>query len=129
MNVFFDNTLPPKLAHACRVLHEGIREVKHLRDRVPSNTPDAEWMESLIADGLDWVVLSHDHFSSAIEKRIIGLQKHRVDKRVSFVRIKGQPKFEELSCKVICHLPKVLKCVEGRPGVYQLTLRGKISRL
>jgi PIN domain-containing protein len=57
---FFDNTFPPRLVQAIRVLAE-LQEVDltHLADKFPRDSPDPVWIGALGVEG-DWIIISSD---------------------------------------------------------------------
>jgi hypothetical protein len=64
LNFFFDNNLPPQLAHGLAALSKSepqVRRVIHLSDRFPRNEKDLVWLSALAADG-PWYVISIDKF-------------------------------------------------------------------
>lgn len=63
MKIFFDNNLSPHIAGAIRELSKtepSVHEVIHLRDKLPANTPDIQWISGLQGK---WVILSIDRFT------------------------------------------------------------------
>lgn len=65
MKFFFDNNLPPNLAHAIRELSKvesPVPIVIHLIDKFPPNCKDQVWISELGNEG-DWVVISQDKFN------------------------------------------------------------------
>lgn len=58
MRFFFDNTMPPKVVEALRVL-DSERKVVHLTNLFDANTADEVWMLNLAKEG-DWIVISGD---------------------------------------------------------------------
>lgn len=65
MKFFFDNNLPPGLAHALAALcanDPDISAVTHLRDRFPGDTKDPVWIPALAREAGPWYVLSIDKF-------------------------------------------------------------------
>lgn len=66
MNFFFDNNLPPALAHAVGALSKSaphsIGQVIHLTDRFPRNTGDEAWIGALADEAGPWYVVSIDRF-------------------------------------------------------------------
>lgn len=65
MKFFFDNNLPPALAHAIKALCDrdpDIADVVHLRDRFPGDTKDLVWIPALVNEVGPWYVLSIDKF-------------------------------------------------------------------
>jgi predicted nuclease of predicted toxin-antitoxin system len=64
---FFDNNLPPPLAHALRELSKpDDHTVFHLKDRYAADTPDVDWIEGLSNEG-GWVVITHDNLNKGLE--------------------------------------------------------------
>ncbi len=64
MNFFFDNNLPPLLAHGIRELakvDQRTGTVCHLADRFERNISDQHWMKFLADEG-GWTVISQDAF-------------------------------------------------------------------
>lgn len=57
MKFFFDNCISHRLAAAIGALSKY--EVKHLRDKFSTNTPDKEWIRRLAEEG-DWIIISGD---------------------------------------------------------------------
>ncbi len=71
MKFFFDNNLPPPLAHALRELSKpDDHTVFHLRDRYSANTPDTDWIEKLSREG-GWVVITHDKLNKGLEREAL----------------------------------------------------------
>ncbi len=65
MNFFFDNNLPPQLAHGVAALSKNephVDKIMHLRDRFAGNEKDVVWMAALAAGGDPWYVISIDKF-------------------------------------------------------------------
>jgi hypothetical protein len=58
LRFFLDNCLPPRVAAAIDTLDDS-SVVKHLSQKFPRNTPDAEWISELGKEG-DWVIVSGD---------------------------------------------------------------------
>ena len=59
MKIFFDNNLAPGLAESLKPVLSKEHEVSHLREKFPTNTPDAEWLSALAKEG-GWIVISGD---------------------------------------------------------------------
>lgn len=65
MNFFFDNNLPPQLAHGVAALSKNepnVNRVEHLRDRFKGGEHDVIWLGSLADDAGPWYVISIDKF-------------------------------------------------------------------
>ena len=65
MNFFFDNNLPPLLAHAIAALSKvetDVSQVIHLQDRFSRNEKDIVWIAGLSETGEPWSVISIDKF-------------------------------------------------------------------
>lgn len=65
MNFFFDNNLPPLLAHGIAELSKGesdVGQVIHLRDRFEPSEKDLVWLPALSLAGESWSVVSIDKF-------------------------------------------------------------------
>jgi hypothetical protein len=65
LNFFFDNNLPPQLAHGVAALSKnepGVDKVIHLGDRFRRSEKDLVWLKSLADDGVPWYVISIDKF-------------------------------------------------------------------
>jgi hypothetical protein len=68
---FFDNNLPPPLAHALRELSKpDDHTVFHLKDRYAADTPDVDWIEGLSNEG-GWVVITHDNLNKGLEREAL----------------------------------------------------------
>jgi hypothetical protein len=105
---FFDNCLPPSLAHALKLLaaKDG-HEIQHLRDQFPPATTDVEWINKLGADG-EWVIVSGDlRISRSKHERAAWLQSHLT----SFFLAKGwmNISFWEQAWKLIRWFPDIVK--------------------
>lgn len=62
MLFFMDNNLPPALAGAIDALCGADAVVTHLQDKFPPNTPDEDWVGSLMRSGQRWAVVTSDKF-------------------------------------------------------------------
>lgn len=65
MKFFFDNNLPPQLAHGVAALSKNdlrIESVIHLSDRFDRAAKDLVWLSALEAEGGPWYVISIDKF-------------------------------------------------------------------
>ena len=66
MKFFFDNNLPPGLAHGIAGLseaHANVESVIHLTDRFKGPVQDLEWIAALANDpGSPWYIVSIDKF-------------------------------------------------------------------
>ena len=58
MKFFFDNTMPPKVVEALKIL-DSDNKILHLKERFPADTIDAIWISALSGEG-DWVIISGD---------------------------------------------------------------------
>ena len=58
MKFFFDNTMPPKVVEALKIL-DSDNKIPHLKERFPADTIDAIWISALSGEG-DWVIISGD---------------------------------------------------------------------
>jgi hypothetical protein len=65
LKIFFDNNLPPALAHALKALcgnDPHVSDVTHLRDRFAGDSKDLVWISSLAKEAGPWYVISIDKF-------------------------------------------------------------------
>jgi len=65
LKIFFDNNLPPSLAHGLKALcgnDPKISDVIHLRDRFSGDTKDLVWIPALAREEGPWYVVSIDKF-------------------------------------------------------------------
>jgi PIN like domain len=77
LNFLFDHNLPPGWARALKELskehneRDTIEQVINLREKFPTNTPDAVWLSTLSREG-GWTVISSDSFRKGrAEKEIV----------------------------------------------------------
>ena len=135
MNYLLDNNLPPALAKALQELSiaewDGEHRVTHLREKFRPNTPDAEWIEQLSAEG-NWTVVTHDRLKKGMEREVLkraGLIVFMLDKSW------GNQKFWEKSHQLIRWWPAIIyqsEIVSGGAafGVkWQFSGKGKFEQL
>jgi len=60
VNYFFDNNLPPRLAHAINTLMGNDGTVIHLQDKFKPDTSDIEWITQLSSEGR-WNIITLDN--------------------------------------------------------------------
>lgn len=71
MKFFIDNNLPFSLAIALDILIQPRHEAIHVSRKFSADTPDIEWISTLIQEG-GWVILTHDGFKEyAIERKAL----------------------------------------------------------
>ena len=113
MKFFFDNNLPPPLAHAIRELSKpDDHTVFHIKDRYSANTLDVDWIDSLSKEG-GWVVITHDNFNKGLEREALrqaGLLVFFLDKSWS------DHKFWEKAYQLVRWWPRIVEQAGGIQG-------------
>jgi hypothetical protein len=70
LTFFFDNCLSPKVVRALRELGE---DAKHLRDELPANTKDTDWIP--IAASKGWVAVTSDLAMARVPVEVAALSR------------------------------------------------------
>lgn len=126
MKFFFDNNLPPPLAHALKALCDrdpAVTEVIHLRDRFPGDTKDLVWIPEIANEAGDWYVISIDKFKKdhRAEREAIrraGLTVYVLDSQWS-----SQPYWAK-AARMVLWWPTILKHASvSAGGVYRVPWR------
>lgn len=123
MNYFFDNNLSPHLAKAVAALcaPEGHRVI-HKLEKFSPNTPDIDWVRTLVEEG-NWVIISHDRFSKTpLEKEAL-----RSSGLISFILKKGwkDKKAWDQAWRIIRWWPHIMNQSElVSSGVFEVPFKG-----
>lgn len=110
-----DNNLPPALAHGLAKFTAGTHPqhaVQHLSDLMPRNTPDAEWIKQLAADGKH-VVVTQDRLNKGLEREALrraGLLVFMLDKGWA------QHPFWPKAANLVSWWPRVIEMTENIQG-------------
>jgi PIN like domain len=105
LKLLLDNNLAPRIARSLSALFDGQHHIIALRDRVPQNTPDVEWITALDREG-GWAVLTRDlHIRTRPHERA-ALDRARI---VFFFLAGAWNNFgvEETAARLIRWLPKM----------------------
>ncbi len=125
MTFFFDNNLSPKLAKAINELDE-VYPIIHLRDIFPADTEDEIWLRHVGNNNM--VLVSRDTKIRKHPAEINAIRKHRIG--AFFLIGKKYTKWQGIR-QLICAWEEIRTLVSEttKPFVFQVSLRGKITRI
>jgi hypothetical protein len=110
LKLLLDNNLPPRVAHCLQALFEREHVIRALRDWMPGDVPDVEWIKSLDQDG-GWAVLTRD-----LRIRTRPHEREALDRsRIVYFFLAGQWRrigVEETASRLIRWVPKMAVLVE-----------------
>jgi hypothetical protein len=124
---FFDNNLPPKIAKGLNEFVSPEHEVRHLREKFPANTDDADWMKELAKEA-DWIIVTAD---IRIGKNPHEIEAWKQAGHTIFFLKPGLLKmnFWDQAQKFVKCFPEILKTAERakRGASFMVTVNGKIE--
>lgn len=126
MRALLDNNLPPALAHALHELSNASEAVPvfHLTDRFEKTAADADWLNTLGAEG-NWIVVSHDKFRKGkLEMR--ALQRSGV-KAFILEKAWSNHRFWEKSYNLVRWWPAILEQAQRAHGSLVLLVPWQFS--
>lgn len=78
-NVFFDNNCPPSMARTLQAfLNDERRRVVHLKNVLPANVSDVDWIGFVSRQAGDWIVVTRDRRILTRSAERIALRRARL---------------------------------------------------
>ncbi|MEC9347866.1 MAG: hypothetical protein VYB54_16695 [Pseudomonadota bacterium] len=129
MKLFFDNNLPPRIAHAANILLAPEHSAVALRDRFEPSIKDVDWMAALGLEG-GWVVISAD---IRILRNAAERQAFRDARLVGFFVEPGVAKLDRLmqASVLFRRFDEIRRQVDliSPPATFSIPFKGRLRQL